>query len=142
MTKPRAAKPKRNEAALVRAILARLALDHDVECLRINAGGIATQGRYVKLAPAGVSDLLLCVRCRVPQSELSGDGTHIVHTHCTVGRYCALEAKVGKNKPTAKQLAWLERVRDLGGYAATVWSVEDALAEVEQCKDTSAAATP
>ena len=44
---------------------------------------------------------------------------------CHKGRFIALEAKVGKNKPTKLQAATIEQIRKAGGKAAVVYSVED-----------------
>ena len=44
---------------------------------------------------------------------------------CHKGRFIALEAKVGKNKPTKLQAATIEQIRKAGGTAAVVYSVED-----------------
>lgn len=122
------------ESDIVRAILDRLALDPDLEVLRINAGSIRTGSRWVKLAPAGVSDLLLCVAVRLTRERLSGDGTHTVATAPRLGRFCALEVKRPGQKPTDKQQAWLDRVAELGGHSAVVHSADEAVAEVEAAR--------
>lgn len=44
---------------------------------------------------------------------------------CYRGRYFAIEAKVGKNKPTPEQEIFLESVRQAGGIAFAAWSLED-----------------
>ena len=44
---------------------------------------------------------------------------------CHKGRFIALEAKVGKNKPTKLQAATIEAIRKAGGIAAVVYNVED-----------------
>ncbi len=55
---------------------------------------------------------------------------------CYKGRFIALEAKVGKNKPTKLQAATIDKIRQAGGTAAVVYSVEDVkavLSEMEAC---------
>ncbi len=55
---------------------------------------------------------------------------------CYKGRFIALEAKVGKNKPTKLQAATIDKIRQAGGTAAVVYSVEDVkavLSETEAC---------
>ena len=44
---------------------------------------------------------------------------------CYKGRFIALEAKVGRNKPTKLQAATIEQIQKAGGTAAVVYSVED-----------------
>ena len=44
---------------------------------------------------------------------------------CYKGRFIALEAKVGRNKPTRLQAATIEQIRRAGGVAAVVRSVEE-----------------
>ena len=44
---------------------------------------------------------------------------------CYRGRFVALEAKVGKNKPTKLQAATIEAIRKAGGIAAVVYSVDE-----------------
>ena len=55
---------------------------------------------------------------------------------CYKGWFIALEAKVGKNKPTKLQAATIDKIRQAGGTAAVVYSVEDVkavLSEMEAC---------
>lgn len=44
---------------------------------------------------------------------------------CYKGRFIGLEAKVDKNKPTKLQTATIEKIRQAGGTAAVVYSVDD-----------------
>ena len=44
---------------------------------------------------------------------------------CYKGRFIALEAKVGRNTPTKLQAATIDKIRQAGGTAAVVYSVED-----------------
>lgn len=52
-----------------------------------------------------------------------------------IGRFLALEVKQAhKGVVSEDQWAWLRTVRDLGGFAAVVHSVEEATAAVERCR--------
>ena len=51
---------------------------------------------------------------------------------CHKGRFIALEAKVGKNKPTKLQAATIDKIRQAGGAAAVVCSVEDVRVVLEE----------
>lgn len=44
---------------------------------------------------------------------------------CCKGRYFAIEAKVGRNKLSPAQAAFLESVREAGGIAFAAWSLDD-----------------
>ena len=50
------------------------------------------------------------------------------------GRFFALEVKGPKGKCSPDQVAWLAFVRSMGGYAAVVRSVPEALAAVEEAR--------
>ena len=52
------------------------------------------------------------------------------------GRFVALEVKVGRDRLSPEQRAWLAHVRELGGVAVVVRSVDEAL---EACRDIIAA---
>ncbi len=55
---------------------------------------------------------------------------------CYKGRFVALEAKVGVNMPTKLQAATIDKIRQAGGTAAVVYSIEDVkavLSEMEAC---------
>jgi type IV secretory pathway TrbF-like protein len=45
----------------------------------------------------------------------------------TIGVFTAIEVKTPKGKPTEEQINFIQRVRDLGGFAGVAQSVEDAL---------------
>ena len=51
---------------------------------------------------------------------------------CHKGSFIALEAKVGRNKPTKLQSATIDKIRQAGGTAAVVYSVEDVRAVLEE----------
>lgn len=44
---------------------------------------------------------------------------------CYAGRFFAIEAKVGKNKPTPEQERFMDDVRQAGGIAFAAWSLDD-----------------
>ena len=44
---------------------------------------------------------------------------------CYKGRFVALEAKAGKNKPTKLQAATIDKIRQAGGTASIVRCVDD-----------------
>jgi hypothetical protein len=51
----------------------------------------------------------------------------------TIGVFVALEVKTPKGKPTDEQINFIQRVRDLGGFAGVARSVEEAL-NITSCK--------
>ncbi|HEX8196380.1 MAG TPA: hypothetical protein VF571_09345 [Pyrinomonadaceae bacterium] len=76
---------------------------------RTNSGSVrfkdaAGRSNFIKLAYAGTSDI-----------------TGISPT----GRFIAIECKVGKNKPTELQEAYLEEIKKRGGIARVAYSLED-----------------
>ena len=50
------------------------------------------------------------------------------------GRFLALEVKIGKADATPYQASFIRMVLEMGGYAAVVRSVDDALAAVAEAK--------
>ncbi len=44
---------------------------------------------------------------------------------CYKGRYFAIEAKVGRNRPTSAQKEFLDSVQAAGGIAFVAWSLDD-----------------
>jgi hypothetical protein len=64
----------------------------------------------------------------------SADLVGIVRLHTGIGRAFVLEVKRAGEKPKPDQARWLGVVRSLGGFAAVVHSVEEALAAVERCR--------
>ena len=62
-----------------------------------------SQRRVMRGADAGTADIIGCYK----------------------GRYFAIEAKVGKNKPTVDQERFLEDVRQAGGIGFAAWTLED-----------------
>jgi hypothetical protein len=118
-------KPRANEtASLVKPI--RVALNKLDYCVvwRNNCGEWRdAQGNVVVygLAP-GSADLVGMVQC----------ATELGPRH--FARFFALEVKRPSKVPTETQLRWLEFVRNMGGFASVVHSVEEALAAVERCR--------
>ena len=51
---------------------------------------------------------------------------------CHKGRFLALEAKVGRNKPTKLQAATIDQIKRAGGTAAVVYSIEDVKAVMSE----------
>jgi hypothetical protein len=76
---------------------------------RTNSGALRfrdSSGRnnFIKLAHAGTADITGC----------SKDG-----------RFIAIECKIGKNKPTDLQNAYLEEIKKRGGIARVAYSLDD-----------------
>lgn len=51
------------------------------------------------------------------------------------GRFCALEVKAAKGRVSPEQVAWAQCVKSLGGFCATVRSVDEALAALRRCRE-------
>ena len=63
----------------------------------------------------------------------SADLVGLVASHgLRLGRFFALEVKWPGKRPTKEQLAWSNVVRGMGGFAAVVTSVDEAIAAVER----------
>jgi Holliday junction resolvase len=97
-----------SEMDLVNAVIDTLRYRGAV-ALRINAGQVQVMDngrpRIIRLAPAGTSDVIACLR----------------------GRFMAVECKIGNNKPTELQQAFLDSVTAAGGIAIAAWSIDDVL---------------
>lgn len=80
--------------------------------IRVNSGSIQTEsGSRFNGAAAGTSDLIALYQ----------------------GKFIAIEVKRPGNTPTAKQQAFLERVRQAGGVAFVATSIDDVARELELC---------
>jgi hypothetical protein len=84
------------------------------KAIRINAGlQIIKDGsgksRAIHGAPAGTSDILVC----------------------WCGRFVAIECKIGSNKPTQLQQDFINDIKDKGGKAVVVWSLDEAINYLE-----------
>jgi hypothetical protein len=55
---------------------------------------------------------------------------------CYKGKFIALEAKVGKNQPTRLQAATIKQIRNAGGVAVVVRSLEDVKATFAGLEET------
>lgn len=96
--------PARPEGDLVRACLQLLRL-RGVFAWRVNSGAIKLDKRFVRFNSInGISDII---------GILPG------------GRILAVEAKVGRNKTSEAQDAFLAEVRSRGGVAVVAYEVED-----------------
>ena len=78
---------------------------------RTNSGSVRfkdSSGRsnFIKLAHAGTADITGC---------------------SPSGQFIAIECKIGKNKPTALQEAYLEEIRKRGGIAIVAYSLDDVI---------------
>ncbi len=97
---------KSNEAALVKAVLGYLKL-RGIFAWRCNSGMLrGAGGGPVRFGIPGMSDVL---------GILPG------------GKFLAIECKVGKNKPTKAQQAFLELVKGYGGVAFVAYSLDDVI---------------
>jgi hypothetical protein len=104
-----------SEADLLRSIRDRFAVAPDVILWRNNTGRLqdATR-RWVTFGlGVGSADLVGLVR---------------------PGRFFALECKAGRGKETPEQLAWAKAVRAMGGFVATVRTVDEAIAALAACR--------
>jgi hypothetical protein len=108
--------PYRKEADLVRDILSFfIVLGWPV--WRMNSGMLVIpeaaqrNRRVVRGAPAGTSDIVGLV---------------------PGGRFLAIECKLGRNKPTREQSAFIEQVRGFGGVAFVAYSLDDVQRELTE----------
>ena len=98
------------ETALVRACLDYLTL-RGIPAWRANTGAAKFGKRFVRFGTPGVSDVL-CV----------------LSPH---GRLGAIECKVGRNRTSEAQEAFLANVRAAGGLAVVVRSLDDLIEALE-----------
>jgi hypothetical protein len=103
------------ESLLCRSILDALSLVRGFEVWRVNSGWASgASGGMIRLAPAGHADILGCL--------------------APSGRLVGLEVKTATGRVTPAQVAWAERIRSVGGFVATVRSVDEARAALERAK--------
>jgi len=112
------------ESQIQDAIREALAYDPDVTMWRINPGMATYKNRRVRTAPSGMSDLI----------GVCKSGCFSEQCGWWLGRFIALEVKTEKGKTTQGQDRFLDKVRELGGFACVVRSVDDALEAVARCK--------
>lgn len=55
---------------------------------------------------------------------------YVIDYPCGIYHGMRLEMKAGKSKPTAEQLSWLARYKQIGMHTAVCWSADDAIAEL------------
>lgn len=115
MQKPLKLPPPR-ETDIQRDILQALAWERDVEFFRNNTGALPGPNGHLVFYGLGKGS-----------SDLIG-------ILAPSGRLLALEVKRPGEKPTASQLIWQARIRDLGGFACVVDSVESARAALERAR--------
>lgn len=97
---------KRSESDLVRACLAYLKA-RGVLAWRNNVAAFKVGKRFIRFSEKGSADI------------------HGVLPNPHAGKFIAVEAKVGKNKPSESQADWLRRIEGQGAVALVVWSVDD-----------------
>ncbi|MCZ2414408.1 MAG: hypothetical protein LC136_09170 [Burkholderiales bacterium] len=109
-------KPKpSNETALVRQCLEVLRL-YRVTAWRMNVGAVkatyAGRDRFVRFGVPGMSDIIGLMR--------------------PSGRLVAIECKVGRRRETPEQAAFQRDVRQAGGLAWTIRSVDELVERLKQ----------
>jgi len=145
MNVPRKPKPRRNETQeLTRPIEAALNKLPGVRVRRNNTGVLEDKRGVPVRYGLGVGSADLVGICEVqsvsvPASlealgRVANGQVGALYPTRILGRAFCLEVKRPGEKPTADQVRWLESVRRLGGFAAIVHSVEEALACVERCR--------
>ena len=118
-----------SETALMRQIRAAVNALPGVRLWRNNSGvgrGLSNPGVVTYGLGEGSADLVGV--CRVEEASGYGSGPMVT------GRFFAIEVKTKTGRVSAEQAAWARCVRELGGFCATVRSVDDALAAVERCR--------
>lgn len=112
-TKPTKRKAtKKPEAALLRAVLARLKLAgywHWRNNSGLMAVGKGSARRAISLSPAGSPDIFVVIGC---------------------GRLCGIELKAPGKKQSPAQVAWQTKAESRGVGYALAYSVDDAMAAV------------
>ena len=115
--------------ALRDAILTAVSKKFDNVVLLPYQSGLARDksGNTYSYGRAGVSDLI-GMRSLHPKTtaEMIPKPKDILVLR-PIAQFVALEVKTGKAKPSKKQQFFLDRVKELGGLAAVVHSVEEAI---------------
>ena len=91
-----------------------------------SAGGFQIHTRFVKMGMQGVSDLIGWSVRRVHLSDVCTDRRCDLHV-VAFPRFVALEIKVGRDKLSPLQKAFLDQVKEAGGIAYEIRSVEEAV---------------
>lgn len=107
----RQARPGRvTEAQVLKAVLAALRVHPRVaRCWRMNAGAVMGEGRYMRLGPTGIADVI---------------------GYLKTGQFLAVEVKAPDGTVAEHQEAFLAHVRAAGGVAFVARSVEDVFARL------------
>ncbi len=110
-----------SETAIVAAIRDAISALPGVLLWRNNSGRLQdARGRWVTYGlGVGSADLVGCVTMLVPY-HLTSDQY--------VARFFALEVKTDRGRTTKEQECWARAVRKVGGFVATVRSVDEAMA--------------
>jgi hypothetical protein len=118
------------ERDIQRAILQALIWVRDFECWRNNTGAFKdAHGQMVFFGLAkGSADIVGVLKIHLSVETPQGPRP------LSLGRFVALEVKRPGEKPTADQVLWQAKVRDMGGFAAVVTTVEEALDAVERAR--------
>ena len=117
--------PTRKERDIQRAILEAARYWTGVTLWRCNSGAVKDGTRFIRFGAVGMSDLIGW-REEVRRETLAHHGLLSVHGEVRTARFVALEVKRPDTFPTQAQQAFLDAVREAGGIAACVRSVEDA----------------
>ncbi len=91
------------ETDLVRACLTFLGL-HGIMAWRNNTGAYKIGSRFISYGHRGSGDIFAIL----PD-----------------GRFCSIECKVGRNKPSDAQVRWADNVNEAGGMAIVVYSLDE-----------------
>lgn len=95
----------------------------DVRLFRNNVGVAKVRNAYVRYGLAnGSADLIGWVKLEPPIVPFR------------IARFMSLEIKTETGKLSPEQVLWMKLVRNWGGFAAVVRSVDDALAAVERAR--------
>jgi hypothetical protein len=135
---PAAAKKKRARAnetnSLVRPILSAINALEWANAWRNNVGVLQDEhGTHVRYGLAvGSSDIVGLVRCEVDAVHQTSPPSAV---RLAIGRFFALEIKQPGKKPNEDQERFLEVVRKMGGAAAWVTGISDAMSFIARARD-------
>jgi hypothetical protein len=112
---------KRAESTILSEIRRWAGTQPNLSLYRNNVGKLKdSTGRWVTYGLCvGSADLIGWLRCHVKPVPFRG-------VSCAVARFVALEVKLPGQKARPEQEAWLRLVRDAGGIAGVVTSVDEA----------------
>jgi hypothetical protein len=100
---------------------------HGCRLWRNNTGAIKGQtGRLVRFGLCKGSSDIIGITPITITADMIGK---------TIGVFTAIEVKTPKGKPTDEQINFIQRVKDLGGFAGVARSVDEALEITRQCQD-------